>query len=112
MPPKWPGTLSSAPKTWPLVRTKRRASNRLGVAVQLCAFRYPGRTLDPAELPPEPMLAFVAKQLGADPALFGEYARRAETRREHMIELQKLLHLGFFCSKVRKATRVGAAVQA
>ena len=79
-----------------LIRTKRRAGNRLGVAVQLCALRYPGRTLDPAELPPEPMLAFVAKQLGVDPALFGDYARRAETRREHMIELQKLLRLRSF----------------
>ena len=79
-----------------LVRTKRRAANRLGFAVQLCALRHPGRVLDPAELPPEQMLAFVGKQIGTDPALFGEYARRAETRREHMTELQKLLRLRTF----------------
>ena len=45
-----------------LIRTKRRAVNRLGFAIQLCALRHPGRVLDPAELPPEPMLAFVGKQ--------------------------------------------------
>src|SRR5271156_3493087 len=64
-----------------LIRTKRRAGNRLGFAVQLCALRHPGRVLDPTELPPEPMLVFIAQQIGVDPALFGEYARQAETRR-------------------------------
>lgn len=29
-----------------LVRAKRRVSNRLGFAVQLCVLRYPGRALD------------------------------------------------------------------
>jgi Domain of unknown function (DUF4158) len=31
-----------------LVRTKRRLSNRLGFAVQLCALRHPGRSLSGA----------------------------------------------------------------
>ena len=44
---------------------------------------------DPSESPPEPMLAFVAKQIGVDPALFGDYARRAETRREHAARTSK-----------------------
>ena len=50
-----------------LVRTKRRLSNRLGFAVQLCALRHPGRPLERSELPPAAMLAFVANQVGADP---------------------------------------------
>src|SRR6185312_4625916 len=79
-----------------LVRARRRASNRLGFAVQLCTLRHPGRVLDPSEAPPVPMLAFVAKQIGIDPALFGEYARRAETRREHLLELQRFLGLRSF----------------
>ena len=37
-----------------LVRARRRAGNRLGFAVQLCALRHPGRVLDPSESPPEP----------------------------------------------------------
>src|SRR5271167_1634848 len=79
-----------------LVGARRRAGNRLGFAVQLCALRHPGRVLDPSESPPAPMLAFLAKQIGADPALFDEYARRAETRREHLLELQGLLHVRSF----------------
>ena len=45
-----------------LVGARRRAGNRLGFAVQLCALRHPGRVLDPSESPPAPMLAFVARQ--------------------------------------------------
>src|SRR5450631_4275982 len=40
-----------------LVGVRRRASNRLGFAVQLCALRHPGRVLDPSESLPAPMLA-------------------------------------------------------
>src|SRR5215217_4757181 len=39
-----------------LVGARRRAGNRLGFAVQLCALRHPGRVLDPLESPPAPML--------------------------------------------------------
>ncbi len=35
-----------------LVRTKRRTSNRLGFAVQLCLLRHPGQGLGPDEHPP------------------------------------------------------------
>lgn len=79
-----------------MVRVRRRASNRLGFAVQLCILRFPGRTLDPSEYPPPPALAFVAEQIGVDPLLFAEYARRAETRREHLVELQKFTGLRSF----------------
>jgi TnpA family transposase len=79
-----------------LVRTKRRLSNRLGFAVQLCALRHPGRPLEPSEVPPAAMLAFGANQVGADPKLFGDYAHRAETRREHLLELQQYLRLRSF----------------
>jgi TnpA family transposase len=60
-----------------LVGARRRAGNRLGFAVQLCALRHPGRVLDLSESPPAPMLAFVAGQIGVDPTLFGEYARES-----------------------------------
>ena len=69
---------------------------------------FPIRALDPSESPPAPMLAFVARQVGVDPALFGEYARRAETRREHVLELQKLLRLlSFGLADWRACLRVG-----
>ena len=38
------------------VDRRRGASNQLGYALQLCAFRYPGRLLRPGEAIPEPAL--------------------------------------------------------
>jgi hypothetical protein len=92
-----------------LVRARRRLANRLGFAVQLCALRHPGSGLGSSEIPPAPMLAFVASQVGIDPELFGEYAHRAETRREHLLELQKLLHLrSFRLGDWRSCLQIGA----
>jgi TnpA family transposase len=92
-----------------LVRTKRRLSNRLGFAVQLCALRHPGRPFERSEVPPAAMLAFVANQVGADPKLFGDYAHRAETRREHLLELQQYLRLrSFRLADWRACLNVGA----
>jgi hypothetical protein len=92
-----------------LVGARRRAGNRLGFAVQLCALRHPGRVLDPLGSPPALMLAFIARQIGLDTALFGEYARRAETRREHLLERQRLLRLrSFGLADWRACLRVGA----
>lgn len=42
------------------------------------------------------MLAHIADQLGVDPALLRDYARREETRREHLAELQEALGLASF----------------
>jgi TnpA family transposase len=82
-----------SPADLSLIRLRRRASNRLGFAVQLCMSRYPGRTLGPSETPPPAMLAFVSDQVDVHAELFADYAQRAETRREHALELQQ--HLGF-----------------
>jgi TnpA family transposase len=49
------------------IRTRRRAENQIGIALQLCAFRYPGRLLRPGEIIPEAMSSFVAAQLGVKP---------------------------------------------
>jgi hypothetical protein len=92
-----------------LVRARRRPANRLGFAVQLCALRHPGSGLGASEIPPAAMLAFVASQVGIDPELFGEYAHRAETRREHLLELQKFLHLrSFRLGDWRTCLQIGA----
>ena len=94
-----------------LVRAKRRPNNRLGYAVQLCVLRHPGRLLEPSEVPPAAMLAFVANQVGADPKLFGDYAHRAETRREHLLELQPRLRLrSFRLADWRACLHIGANV--
>jgi len=56
-----------------LIGTKRRSSNRVGFAVQLCLLRHPGQGLGFGEHPPEAMIAFVARQVGASPTAFADY---------------------------------------
>jgi len=80
-----------APDDLVLIGAKRRAPNRLGFAIQLCLLRYPGQGLGPGEHPPEPLVGFVAEQLGLTAGAFAEYAARDQTRREHAVELQALL---------------------
>ena len=71
-----------------LVRRRRGAQNRLGLAAQLAFLRYPGRALLPNETPPPELLNFLAWQLDLSPDAWASYAERDETRREHLAELQ------------------------
>ncbi|NOH35985.1 Tn3 family transposase, partial [Vibrio chagasii] len=71
------------------VNEKRKAANKLGYALQLCAFRYPGRLLQKKELIPQETLRFIAQQLGLDQNTLVEYGFRAETRYEHSSSLQR-----------------------
>lgn len=68
----------------------RRPENQIGFALQLCAFRYPGRLLKPGEVIPEVMSRFIAAQLGlkTDDLVF--YATRENTRHEHLGTLRRI----------------------
>lgn len=79
-----------------LIGIKRSAHNRLGYALLLCALRHPGRALDVGELPPVPMVAYVARQLGVDPATLAAYPGRPQTRREQLAELMRRGGFGSF----------------
>jgi len=73
-----------------IIRQHRGAANRLGFAVQLCYMRYPGIFL-PADCDPEMhLISFAAEQAKLDPFEWSKYAQRAETRREHILELQSV----------------------
>ncbi len=95
-----------------LIRQRRRAANRLGFAVNLAYLRFPGRVLDIDEAPPADMLTFSATQIGCDPADFGVYARRDETRREHLGELQAYLAVRPFRREDKRAVARVAIEQA
>jgi hypothetical protein len=74
---------------------------------QLCLF--PGFGMGPAEQPSEAMITFVAHQLGVPPADFADYAQRDQTRREHVVELQRYLGLrSFGLADWRASLRVGS----
>ncbi len=81
---------------WTLARTdlaaidrRRGAHNQLGYALQLCAFRYPGRLLHPGEAIPEPALRFVADQIHVGADALATYAARRQTRRDQLDNLRE-----------------------
>src|SRR5208282_1194028 len=80
-----------SPKDLALIRKRRPVANRLGFAVNLAYLRFPGRVPGVDEAPPADMLVFIAAQVGCEAAEFAGYARREETRWEHLGELQAYL---------------------
>ncbi len=82
-----------SPEDLALIHQRRRAANRLGFAVQLACFRFPGRIMRVDEKPSEHILAFIAGQVDASAQDFHDYAGRAQTRREHIAELQTCLNV-------------------
>jgi TnpA family transposase len=80
-----------SPEDLALIRSRRRDTNRLGFAMHLAYLRFPCRVLGAVEVLPPDMLAFIAGQLGVAPETYSEYARRDETRWEHLGELQAYL---------------------
>jgi len=82
-----------SPDDLALIRRRRRDANRLGFAVHLVYQRFPGRELGIDEIPPTDVLSFIAGQLSIEPGIFHEYARREETRWEHLGEKQSYLRV-------------------
>ena len=81
-----------------VIKRRRRDHNRLGFAIQICLFRYPGWSLSDIKNIPDKVINYVAKQLQVDPIEFKQYSEREQTKHEHMEEIRK--HYGFsnfFC---------------
>jgi len=72
------------------IRTRRHSHNRLGFALQLCAFRYPGRLLVAGEAIPLEVGQFIAAQLGENPDDLSCYAETDTTRRRHLVDLRSI----------------------
>ena len=72
------------------IGARRRPSNKLGFALQLCVLRYPGRLLAPGEFVPPAVVDFIGRQLDLDGDELADYAVRSETRHEHLAELRRL----------------------
>ena len=87
-----------------IIGQHRKAANRLGFAVQLCYMRHPGVTLEIDEEPFAPLLRMVAAQLKVTPECWAEYGQRAETRREHLLELQSNFGFQTFTTRHYRAS--------
>ena len=72
------------------IRDRRRAHNKMGFTLQLCALRCPGRLLAPGETIPVEVLEFLADQIGIDAVDLVGYASREETRRDHLMILRNV----------------------
>ena len=81
------------------IKTRRRPQNQIGFALQLCAFRYPGRFLKPGEIIPEAVSDYIAAQLGLKAEYLLPYAIRANTRHEHLGALRKIYGYKSFTGK-------------
>lgn len=95
-----------------LIRRRRRDANRLGFAAHLAYLRFPGRVLGAEEVLPPDVLAFIASQIGSEPKAFAGYARRDETRWEHLGELQTYLGVRPFQRQDYRATAKAALDEA
>jgi hypothetical protein len=81
------------------IRTRRHARNRLGFALQLCAFRYPGRLLVPGEVIPLEVSRFIAAQIGEEVEDLCQYAETDVTRRRHLIDLRMIYGFKMFSGR-------------
>lgn len=81
------------------VRARRRPENQLGFALQLCAFRWPGRLLKPGEIISEEVLKFIGAQLGITGDALLKYAARRQTRQEHLVALREIYGYRMFTGK-------------
>jgi len=81
------------------IRSRRRSHNRFGFALQLCAFRYPGRLLSTGEVIPAKITEYLAAQLGLKPDDLVDYAHRLETRREHLTDLRTIYGYKMFSGR-------------
>ncbi|GAE32025.1 transposase [Halalkalibacter hemicellulosilyticusJCM 9152] len=72
-----------------VIRRRRRDHNRLGFAIQICLFRYPGWSLSDIKNVPDKVINYVANQLQVDASEFKLYSEREQTKHEHMEEIRK-----------------------
>ncbi|MDR8412395.1 DUF4158 domain-containing protein [Nonomuraea sp. 3-1Str] len=90
--------------------SKRRSATKLGWAVQWGTVRMLGvfLTEDPLAVPPG-AVAFVAEQLGLDPAHLADYGHRQQTVYEHAWEIRQLLGYRDFGAGEKEVRRYVAA---
>jgi TnpA family transposase len=82
-----------SPADLAFIRQHRRGVNRLGVAVQLCMLRFPGRTLMSLPDVPVRVLRVIAEQVDVPATAFVRYGERRTTCYEHLDAIKA--HYGY-----------------
>lgn len=80
------------------IKKRRTTSRQLGFALQLCAFRYPGRYLSKEDVIPSTMIEFISTQIGLTKKDIAEFEYEAVTRYEHLKSLQRIYGFKSFTS--------------
>jgi len=88
------------------IHTRRSPHNRLGFALQLCVFRYPGRLLTAGEVIPLKVAGFIAAQIGLRSHDLAGYAETEVTRRRHLIELRAIYGYKMFTGRGARDLKV------
>lgn len=78
-----------SPDDLEIIKRHRRASNKLGFALQLCVLRFPGWTLSDVHHISDSVVDYIAKQLGVSSKELSEYAEREQTKHEHLDEIRR-----------------------
>lgn len=73
-----------------IINKHRREYNRLGFAVQLAQLRNPGCSLSFITKIPKNVLNYIAEQIQGNPKEFELYAKRENTKLEHLEEIKKI----------------------
>lgn len=81
-----------------LVRQHRGGPNRLGFAVQLALFRFPGIVLDEETVVPGELIRWICSQIGGKESDWERYSGRAMTRWEHSAKAKSFHGLSAFTS--------------
>lgn len=72
-----------------IIKRHRRASNKLGFALQLCVLRFPGWTLSDVHHISDSVVDYIAKQLDVSPNELGVYGEREQTKHEHLDKIRR-----------------------
>jgi TnpA family transposase len=78
-----------SPEDLRFIRRFRNDENKLGVALQLCTLRHPGRPLMTTSTVSERVVVFVADQLKLPPAALARYGDRPKTLYDHLKEIRQ-----------------------
>jgi len=79
--------------------------NRLGFALQLCTLRYLGFVPNDLQRAPAPVIKFLARQLDVSPDAIDSYGERAQTRTNHLTEIEE--RLGFHKTSAAEKKEIG-----